>query len=34
MFLGKYDHTDTTETAHIMRIIKSAWKNKTNKAVL
>jgi hypothetical protein len=24
MFLGKYDHTDTTETAHIMRIIKSA----------
>lgn len=24
MFLGKYDHTDITETAHIMRIIKTA----------
>jgi hypothetical protein len=24
MYLGKYNHTDTTETAHIMRIIKSA----------
>jgi hypothetical protein len=23
MFLGKYNHTDTTETEHIMRIIKT-----------